>query len=138
MLLLRTDVDRPPDWFVHHDVFVSDSSNEPITNISRVRLDVDTLQRHVHDDVFECNVSDTGMTFTWRHRAHSQSNTVGNMAVLDSDVLTALGYFVPLIGWLWNYGIVKISNLYSFDIDILSPNIDSVCVQREDWNFKCI
>lgn len=63
VLLLRTDVNGPPGWAVHLDVFVSDVTHRASFSWSdrslhiRVVLDVDTLEWMVHFAVFECNVT---------------------------------------------------------------------------------
>jgi len=71
MLLLWTNVDRPPDWLVDNDVFVCDSRDNTITNAAWVRLDIDTFQGHFHKDISECYILNTSVPLTRWHRSYS-------------------------------------------------------------------
>ena len=63
VLLLRTDVNGPPGWAVHLDVFVSDITHHASFRWSdhsiliRVVLDVDALEWMIHFAVFKSNVT---------------------------------------------------------------------------------
>lgn len=74
-LLLRAQIDRPPDGLVHSNVLVKNSIDNAISVVARIRLEIDTFERSLHNCISESNISNTVDFWVWRDSAYSESHT---------------------------------------------------------------
>lgn len=139
LLLLRTDVDSPPDWVGDIDVFVGNVPDFTRAGISWVSFDVNCFQGSGEFDISEHDVSHTGMLGVGRNRADAHSDTQVDVRVLNEDVLGAVDTFT-FMTWFWNNSIIIIRNIYISEGSVSSSHIDSISVQREPrhWELKSV
>ena len=67
VLLLRANVDVPPDGLNDSHVFIEDVLDDSIANMAWVGLNIDRLNRGVEHDVLEGHVSDAREVSIGRH-----------------------------------------------------------------------
>ena len=79
LLLLRADVDSPPDWVGDIDVLVGDVSDFTGAFISWVGLNVNSFQRSGKFDISKHDVSNAAVVEVWRNGADTHSNAQVDM-----------------------------------------------------------
>jgi len=131
LLLLRTDVDAPPDWVRDINVLVGNVSNFTRACISWISFDINGFQRSGEFDVSEHDVSNTAMLEVGRNRADAHSDTQVDVRVLDEDVLCAVDTFTCMARF-WNNSIIIISNINISEGSVSSSHIDTISVQWEN------
>lgn len=81
-MLLRSNIDGPPDRVRNLEIFVSNSVNDSRTTISRVCLDIDSLYGVLHDNISEGNVLDTIVVTARVNGTNGHANTKVNSTVM--------------------------------------------------------
>jgi len=130
LLLLRTDVDSPPDWVGDVDVLVGNISDFSRAFISWVSLNINCFQRSGEFDVSKDNISDTVVILVRRNRPNTHSNTQVNINVLNENILCAVDTITSMTCF-WNNGIIEVGDVDISERSVSSSHIDSISVQWE-------
>ena len=132
VLLLRPDPNSPPDGVIDIDVLVHNIGDLSSSVGAGVGLDVDGLEGHVEHDVPDGHVADAGMVVVGRHRPDAHPHSVLDGAVLNQQVLRAVGVNVLVaVGGLDCHCVIEVLDGHVPEHDVPAPDIDSVGVQGE-------
>ena len=137
LLLLWADVDGPPDGVVDLNVVVEDicdlttGAGEHRSGRSRIRLDVDSLDRVVELMVEELDVANADVVVVCRDRADCQTNTIVDITVPHNDILRALGILTLLGGAFDGDSVVEVGDVEALNQNVSAGRVYSVSVQRE-------
>ena len=137
ILLLRADVDGPPDRLVHNQVFVADTSTlatgawQHRLSMTRVVLDIDRLEWMVERVVAECDVTDAGVGIMGNYTSDRHTDSKPDVTIAHNDVLRALRIFTGRTHVLNSHGIVIVC-----DVEALNNCISAAWVQP--ISVKCV
>ena len=93
VLLLRTDVNGPPNRFMHHDILVVDVSRFTARARkhrfchTRVVLHIYRLEWVIERVVCEGDVADAGVIIAWDHASNCHTYSKRDGAVAHNDIL---------------------------------------------------
>lgn len=136
-LLLRTDVDRPPDRVVNLQVLVVNvgdfaaGAGKHGRGSSRVSLDVDGLEGVVELVITEGNIVHTVVGIIGRDASDGHSNSKPDIAVSDNHILCALRNLVVAIARFDSDGIIIISDVESLNENVAAVRVNTVSVEWE-------
>ena len=80
--LLWTEINGPPDWSIHRNVFVIDIWDVSPSVDSWVRLDVDSLERTFHLNISESNIPDAASSHMRWHTSDTHPNPQPHFDIL--------------------------------------------------------
>ena len=83
LLLLGSQVNCPPNRLEHSYVLVDYLVNYPTSTITWISLDVDSLQRFLHNYIPESDISHTIALLTRRYTPHRQPHSQPDSNILD-------------------------------------------------------
>lgn len=110
LLLLRSDINAPPNRHTHLDVFIEDVLYNSSANIARICLNIYSLNGHLEIDVTEGHISDASVIDIRRDRAYCHTNTISHVTIFNNDILCASCNLVSAIGRLDRNCIVKVGD----------------------------
>lgn len=143
VLLLRTNVNSPPDGSPHLQVLVDNIGNDASgarrhsLGNAWIGLHVDGLEGVIESRVTERHIVDTVVLVAGWDRAHRQANPKPDVEVSHYDIFCTVGVLVVLVTRFDGYGVVIVGNIEALDQDIASMGIHSIGVEREHWE-RCI
>lgn len=128
ILLLRTDVNVPPNRVSDLDVLVKNISyfstltwfHVTTTTTLRIYLNIDGFERVIESYVLESNIANTSVIISSRNRAYGHSDSINDLKISNHHIFCALGKFSSIVHRLDCNCIVKVGNLYSFDQNVLA------------------
>ena len=138
LLLLRSDVDAPPDWPVNLEVVVKDVSD--FTTRARdhgfcltwVVLDVDRFEGMVHFDVHELNISNAAVKPFYRcDCANCHTHSEPDIGVSDDDIFGALCILPSLFHRLDGNRVIVVCDIDAFNESIFPARVDSIRIKWE-------
>lgn len=137
VLLLRSNIDCPPDWSVNLNVVVDDvgdltswSLTSVIGNIGGIALHIDSLEWMVESVGVKSNIADARVFLASRDRADSHSDAEPHGAITDQDVLRAGSIRAITVKRLDSDSIIVACNVQSLDHSILSSRVQAISVER--------
>jgi len=139
MLLLRTDVNVPPNWVVYLNVLVEDVGDD--SSLTRrqvlclvaiwILLDINSFERTFKSHILEGNVFHASEIASGGNGTDCHTNSVGYFDIAHKDIFRALSKLTSLVHRLHSYGIVKVCDLDTLDEDVLTRWVNSVSVERK-------
>jgi hypothetical protein len=134
-LLLGTKINSPPYWFMHSDVFIHNVVDDSVPIVSWIGLNVDSLERLFEKSISEGDVSHAVAFVIRRHAANGESDPQPDRNVLDEHVLGTVDHpsNIGMSGFGHNDVIVVLAG-YVEDVEVPASWVNSVCVDREEWN----
>ena len=139
LLLLRADVDTPPDRSMHVHIRIRNVDDlaracsallRRVFVVAWISLDVDSLQWIFLLNFLEADVTHTAVVEVRRHGADGHADAKHGADVVDGEVLgTAThDHFVTAVGGLRYNCIVIVPDLDVLDEDVRAANVDPVRV----------
>lgn len=129
--LLRTNINSPPMWCLHSNIFVPNVLNDSITLISRVGLYVYPLPRPVHLHILECHISNTVRTKVRRNTTYCDSNSKSHRYILYQEVFCAISIQISPYSRLGNYHVIPVLDCKIINVEVGTMGINSISVERE-------
>ena len=139
VLLLRSNIDCPPDGIVDLEVVIEDvrdftaRAGEHRIGLAWIVLNIDRLERMVTLDVEELDVTHATIICMRDNRADSHTDTEPNVTVANNDVLRALGVDVLGIQGFDGDSVIIVGDVNALNQNILSCRVDSIGVQSVGW-----
>jgi len=143
ILLLRSNVNIPPNWVVDLNVLVQDVGN--YSSLSRIQvlclvaiwilLDINSFEGSVESHIMECNVVYASEVTSGGNRADCHTYSVFYLDIAHVDIFSALRVIASFVHGLHSDGIVEVCNLDALDKDVLSRRVDAVSVEGKRWEF---
>jgi hypothetical protein len=125
--LLGPNVDCPPNWSVHSEVFIVNVGNVPITLVPWVCFHIDSLQRSFLDNISKRDVPYTIPSDFWWYTSNSQADTKYNLYVLNKHIPGT----VNIMTGLWHYNIIPILDSHIVNVHPSSRRVNAISVERE-------
>ena len=93
LLLLKADVDTPPDRFMDLQILVKDirnltaGSRPHCFSMTRIVLNIDSLEGVVERVIRECDITNAIVSIMWDDGANSHSDTEPDVAIAHDNIL---------------------------------------------------
>lgn len=139
VLLLRSNIDCPPDGVVDLEVVIEDvrdftaGAGKHRIGLAWVILNIDSLERMVTLDVEELDIAHAAIICMGDNRADSHTNTEPYVTVANYDVLRALGILVSRIQGFDGDGVIIVGDVNALNQNVLSCRVNSIGVQSVGW-----
>lgn len=137
-LLLRTDVDTPPDRHVYLKIFVKNVCYLSVSNVTWVGLDIHSLEWLLKINISEGYISNAGMLNVRRHRSNGHTDTPVHNSIFNSNICSAVSDLVSLIGRLDSYSIVKVCDGQVLHVDVATTRVNTISIQREGRDIELV
>jgi len=139
MLLLRTDVNVPPNWVVYLNVLVEDVRDD--SSLTRrqvlclvaiwILLDINSFERTFKSHILKSNVFYASEITSGGNGTDCHTNSVGHFDIAHEDIFRALSKLTSLVHRLHSDGIVEVCDLDTLDEDVLTRWVNTVSVERK-------
>ena len=135
-LLLRTDVDTPPDRHVYLKIFIENVCDLSVSIVTWVGLDIDSLKWLLKRHVSEGNVSNAGMLRVRRYRSDGHTYTPVYYSIFNSNIRSTVCDLVSPIGRFDCYSIVKVCDGQVLHVDIAPTRVNTIGIEGEGWDIE--
>lgn len=134
-LLLRTQVNGPPDRLVHRDVLIQYILYPPRPFISGVGFDINSLERFLEMSVSKGDIPDAVDILVGRDASDRQAHPQSHRDILDQDIFSAIGHGSRgCVRWFRDNNVIIVLAGDVVDMKVSAAGVDAIGIEREHWN----